>query len=241
MRSIIVLLLFILFFVLFLPVLLILMLISKTNQKAARDAAFSIVQKFIKLELLVSGTRLHAEGVENIPDEPVLFVGNHRSYYDVLCCISCMKHNTAFVGKKEIKRIPVMAQWMELMGGVFIDRHNIKEGLKAILEAIEVVKGGTSVFIFPEGTRNRAENKDVLAEFKEGSLKIAQKAGCMIVPVAIKNTEYCYEMHKPFVKAADVRVSFLKPFYVSDIPEEQRKKPAEYTRQLIEEDLKRPM
>ena len=152
-----------------------------------------------------------------------------------------MKRPTAYVGKKEIKSIPVMAQWMELMGCVFIDRHNIKEGLKAIIQAIDIVKSGISMFIFPEGTRNRAEDKDIPAEFKEGSLKIAQKADCFIVPVAIKNTESCYELHRPFVKSAVVRVSFLKPFKTENVPEEYKKKPAAYTRMLIAEDLKRSL
>lgn len=241
MRSILVIALFLLFFILFLPVLIVLYAVKRIKPGAEKKAVFRIIRAFIKLELFVSGTRLKAEGIENIPDEPVLFVGNHRSYYDVLCTYACMKAPTAYVGKKEIKMIPVMAQWMKLMGCVFIDRHNIKSGLKSILEAIDVVKNGTSVFIFPEGTRNRSENKDIPGEFKEGSLKIAQKAGCMIVPVAVKNTESCYETHRPFVKAADVRVSFLKPYYEKEIPEEYRKKPAAYTRMLIEEELKRPL
>ena len=241
MRSILVILLFLLFFICFLPVLLILYIVKHIRPGAEKNAVFHIIRAFMRLELMVSGTKLITEGTENIPDEPVLFVGNHRSYYDVICSYAAMKRPVAYVGKKEIKMIPVMAQWMELMGCVFIDRHNIKSGLKSILEAIETVKNGTSVFIFPEGTRNRGENKDIPAEFKEGSLKIAQKSGCMIVPVAIKNTESCYEAHRPFVKAARVRVTFLRPFYEKDIPEEYRKKPAAYTRQLIEDDLKRPI
>ena len=241
MRSILVILLFIAFFIGFLPVLLILWLLKDRAPEKVRRAVYHIIQGFLKVELFISGTRLIKEGTENIPEEAVLFVGNHRSYYDVLASYACMPGPVGYVGKKEIKKIPIMAQWMELMGCVFIDRHNIKEGLKAIISAIDIVKSGTSIFIFPEGTRNRGENKDVPAEFKEGSLKIAQKADCLIVPVAIKNTEACYEAHRPWVRSAAVRVSFLKPFKTEDIPEEYKKKPAAYTRMLIEEDLRRPL
>lgn len=241
MRSLLVLLLFFIFFIGFLPVLIVLFLLRSIAPEFVKKAVYYIIQVFLRLELFISGTRLVKEGTENIPDEAVLFVANHRSYYDVLTSYACVKGPAGYVGKREIKRVPIMAQWMELMGCVFIDRHNIKEGLKAILKAIEVVKSGTSMFIFPEGTRNRGENKDIPAEFKEGSLKIAQKADCFIVPVAIKNTESCYEAHRPWVKAATVRVSFLKPYKIDEIPEEYRKKPAAYTRMLIEEELKRPI
>ena len=238
MRSLIVLVLFVAFFIGFLPVLLLLLLLKQFAPKRASLAAFYIIRAFMSLELIVSGTKIKKDGLENVPDEPVLFVGNHRSYYDVLCTYTCMRRPVGYVGKIEIKKIPVMAQWMELIDCVFIDRHNIKEGLRAIIKAIDKVKSGTSIFIFPEGTRNRSENMDIPGEFKEGSLKIAEKAGCLIVPVAIKNTESCYEAHRPFVKGAEVSVSFLKPYSFTEIPEEYKKKPAAYTRMLIEERLK---
>ena len=126
---------------------------------------------------------------------------------------------------------------MELMGCLFLARGNAREGLKTILAAIAQIKNGTSVFIFPEGTRNKNEDADVPMEFKEGSLKIAQKAKCPIIPVVIKDTERIFERQKPFIKAETVRVRFLKPFYSEDIPEEYRKLPAEYVRKLIADEL----
>lgn len=55
-----------------------------------------------------------------------------------------------------------------------------------ILAGIEKVRRGVSVWIFPEGTRNKNEQLSDLLPFKEGSLKIAEKSGCPVVPVAIK-------------------------------------------------------
>ena len=103
---------------------------------------------------------------------------------------------------------------------LFLDRDNIKEGLKLILKAVEDIKSGVSLFIFPEGTRSKDGN---IAEFKEGSLKIATKAGCPIVPVAFSNTSAIFEDHFPFIKAAKVTIEFGKPIYVNELDKEEQK------------------
>ena len=64
-----------------------------------------------------------------------------------------------FVAKKEMEKIPLLRSWMKNVNCLFLDRKDIKAGLKTILEGIEKVKNGISVWIFPEGTRNR--NKDL--------------------------------------------------------------------------------
>lgn len=85
-----------------------------------------------------------------------------------------------------------------------LDRSNIKEGLKTILTGIEKVKGGISMWIFPEGTRNKSEDPADLMEFHEGSLKIAEKSGCPVVPVAITGTDDVFERHMPWIRKSHV-------------------------------------
>lgn len=239
MRTFLVLLTLIIFFICFLPVMLVLFFLRKNHLDISMRASRVILRGVISVILFFSGTRTLVEGKDNIPDEPCLFVANHRSYYDTLINYMCMTMPTGYVAKKELKRIPLLWHWIALMGSVFLDRTNIKNGLKAILEAIDVVKKGYSMVIFPEGTRNKAADKDIPGEFKEGSLQIAKKAHCMIVPVAIKNTEACFEDHPPWVRACDVRISFLKPLSLEDIPKEYQKAPASYVRSLIVSELKK--
>ena len=69
---------------------------------------------------------------------------------------------------------------------LFLDRKDIKQGLKTILEGIEKVKSGISICIFPEGTRNKVN--DTFLPFHEGSFKIAEKSGCPIIPMSIYNS-----------------------------------------------------
>lgn len=237
-RLIIAVIFFLLFYIGFLPVLAVLYIVRHFNKNAALRAATLIIRCFMNIELFITGTKVIAEGTENIPDErSVLFVGNHRSDFDILVTYKCMTRPVGYVAKASMAKIPIMAQWMDMIACLFLDRENARAGLKTILAAIDQLKSGTNVFIFPEGTRNRSEDPDVPMEFKEGSLKIAQKAKAPIVPVVIKDTEKIFEDHKPLIKAETVRIRFLKPVYTEDIPEEYRKVPAEYVRGLIADEL----
>ena len=237
LRLIFALLALLIFIVCFLPVLAVLRIVRHYNPQAALDISSVIIRGFLSVILFISGTRIEVEGREYIPDEPVLFVGNHRSDFDILVTYSNIRQNFGFVAKKSMKNIPVIAWWMDMIGCLFLDRENAREGLKTILAAIAQVKAGTSVCIFPEGTRNKSEDADIPLEFKEGALKIAEKAKCRIVPMVIKDTELIFEKHKPFIKAQTVRLKFLEPFYAKDIPEEYRKTPAAYVRGLIADEL----
>lgn len=241
MRTFLALLVLIMFFIIFSPIMLILLILRKNHMKLSMNISRHFARGVIKLLLFTSGITVIKEGTENIPCEAALFVADHRSFYDTLICYDCMNRPTGYVAKKELLNIPFLSQWMKLIGCVFLDRHNLKEGLKTILKAIETVRQGYSMVIFPEGTRNKSENKDIPGEFKEGSLKIASKSHCLVVPVAIKNTENCLETHFPWVRKNTARISFLKPFHMENVPEEFKKFPAHYVRKLIEEDLKRPI
>ena len=118
-----------------------------------------------------------------------------------------------------------------------LDRKNIKAGLKTILEGIEKVKGGSSVWIFPEGTRCKAKDPAELLPFKEGSLKIAEKSGCPVVPVAITGTAEILEKHFPFIRPSHVTIEFGKPFYIKELPAEDRKRAGAYSEARIREML----
>ncbi len=116
---------------------------------------------------------------------------------------------------------------------LFLDRKNIKEGLKMILQGIEKVKNGVSIWIFPEGTRNPNEDITELLPFKEGSLKIAEKSGCPVVPVAMTGTAEVLEKHFPFITPSHITIYYGKPFYVKELEAEDRKHPGAYTRNVL--------
>lgn len=221
------------YFVLSLPGFLILLLFEKINKPKKDIVSLRIVQWAFKVILFISGVKTDVIGYENIPkDEPVLYVGNHNSYFDVLVCYSLLPGLTGFVAKKEIEKVPILRVWMRFLYCLFLDRQNVKEGLKTVLQGIEYIKNGISITIFPEGTRSKDGQ---MLEFKEGSLKFAEKTKCKIIPVTQNNTRAIFEEHFPKIKKTHVIIEFGKPIDINELEPEQRKFLGAYTRGIIQE------
>ena len=194
-----------------------------------------ISQRIVKLAfgkvLFLSGIKKKVIGVERVPkDRSVLFIINHRGFFDIILAFYTVPVLSGFVSKKEIAKVPGLRLWMRLIRCVFLDRENPREGIKAILKGIENIKNGTSMFISPEGTRNSGEG---LLEFKPGSLKMAEKAGCPIVPVAITNANKVFEDHLPWIKPAEMTIEYGEPIYIQELSKEARTKLLEHCREKV--------
>ena len=211
----------------------------KNDENRQKEYALKVVKQVLSMVFRLTGSTLTVKGMENIPDQPVLYVGNHRSYFDIVTGYVVVPGQTGFVAKKEMEKIPFLRDWMRNVNCLFLDRKDIKAGLKTILEGIEKVKGGSSMWIFPEGTRCKAEDPTEMLDFKEGSLKIAEKAGCPVVPVAITGTADILEKHFPFIRPSHVTIEFGKPFYIKELPAEERKHAGAYSEARIREMLVR--
>ena len=224
----------VLFLVFGIPLLLIEWVIGKFNQRAKDISSLRIVQWAFKVILFLAGTKVVIKGEENVPkNEPVLYVGNHRSYFDIVITYSRVPDLTGYIAKKEMLRWPLLVNWMKNLHCLFLDRQDVKQGLKTILTAIDKVKAGISICIFPEGTRNRVN--DTFMEFHEGSFKVASKSGCAVVPMAIYNSAAIFEDHIPWIRKTTVIVEYGKPFYIKDLPKETQKRVGAYSRDLIME------
>lgn len=218
------------------PLLLIECIIRKIDQKAAAAFALCIVRIAFNFGMFLSGCRKEIIGIENIPtDTPVMFAANHRSFYDIILAyavIASAHVQVAFVSKIEIKRVPMIAQWMYFLNCLFMDRGDMKQNMGVILNAIALIKEGYSIYIAPEGTRNAT---DTLLPFKEGSMKIATKTNAPIVPVCIKNTENILENHLPWVRSGHISIEFGKPVYVDTLEKEEKKHIGSHVQQMIQE------
>lgn len=211
---------------------------GQVDPVAVEEESTQMVRNIFEKLLKMAGVTVEVRGYENIPqDRPVLYVGNHRSYFDILVGYTTVPGLMGFVAKKEMEKIPLLSKWMLNVNCLFLDRNNIKEGLKTILAGIEKVRRGVSVWIFPEGTRNKNEQLSDLLPFKEGSLKIAEKSGCPVVPVAIKGTAEVFEKHIPLICPSHVVIEFGEPFIVKELDPENRKFVGAYTREKIAEML----
>ena len=228
----------VLFLVLGIPLLLIEWVIGKFNQRAKDISSLRIVQWAFKVILFLAGTKVVIKGEENVPkNEPVLYVGNHRSYFDIVITYSRVPDLTGYIAKKEMLRWPLLVNWMKNLHCLFLDRQDVKQGLKTILTAIDKVKAGISICIFPEGTRNRNKDELDMLPFHEGSFKIATKAKCPIIPIAISNSANIFEAHFPKISPAKVVVEYGKPIYPDELSKEDKRHVGEYTQNVIREML----
>ena len=214
--------------------------LGKKDQDKMEEESLRIVRKMFVKILKMAGVEVTVKGYEKIPkDRPVLYVGNHRSYFDILVGYTTVPGRVGFIAKKEMEKIPLLSGWMINVNCLFLDRKNIKEGLKTILAGVEKIKRGVSVWIFPEGTRNRNKDPKDLLPFKEGSLKIAEKSGCPVIPVAITGTADIFETHIPRITPGKVTIEFGEPIILKELPPEERKFAGAYTRKRIMEMLEK--
>ncbi len=234
MRIIIVAIFVILFLICSIPIFFVEWIVGKFNIVAKQKSSLAIVNWAFKGVIFLSGIKVTVIGEENVPkDTPVLYVGNHHSIFDVVVTYVRVPNLTGFVAKKEIAKVPLLSTWMRYLNCLFLDRKDIKAGAKMIIDAVHKVKDGISIFIFPEGTRSKVEGETL--PFHEGSFKIATRANCPIVPVVLTNTNRIFEDHFPWIKKTHVTIEYCKPIILDEMPDDIKKSPANYVRDIIVE------
>lgn len=224
----------ILFLILSIPVMFAEWIIGKFNPDLKDRSSLRIVQWAFRLVMLAAGTKMIVLGEENVPNNTaVLYIGNHRSYFDVVMTYMRVPRLTGYIAKKEMLKWPLLRTWMKYLHCLFLDRDDVKDGLKVILTAIDKVKHGISICIFPEGTRNKTP--DTFLPFHEGSFKIADKGGVPIIPMSIVNSAEIWENHLPKIKKTTVVIEYCKPVYMSELDKETRKHIGSYVSQIIQD------
>ncbi len=206
-------------------------IIGRSDPMKKARSSFRIVTRELRVLNFIAGTRMTVRGIEKVPeDQAVLYVSNHRSYFDIVSLYPLCNNPTGFVAKKEMEKLPFFHRWMVNMNCQFLDRDDPKSGLKMIRDSVDVVRQGNSIYIFPEGTRTPG---DEMLEFKEGSFKIAQRSGCLIIPVAISNTDNIFENHFPTIRPQKIVVTFGDPIDMKSLSKEDRLHIGTYVRSVI--------
>lgn len=233
-RFILIVIFVVLFLVLSIPLLLAEWIIGRFSPDVKSRSSLAIVNWAFRQVIRLAGTKVIAIGEENIPkDSAVLYVGNHQSYFDIVLTYVRVPRPTGYVAKKEMLRYPLLVNWMKNLHCLFLDRDNIKEGLKTILAGVEKVKNGISICIFPEGTRNKVA--DTFLPFHEGSFKIAEKGNVPIIPMTIVNSGAVFEDQFPRIRKNTVVIEYGKPIYIKDLDKETKKSLGTYVSGIISE------
>lgn len=217
------------------PMLLIENIKRKFNPAKADLSSLHIVQRALRTIWKICGTRLTVIGKEKIPaDRPVLYVSNHKSYFDIIIGYSLCPGLTGYIAKDSLEKVPLLRNWMRRLYCLFINRDNPKESLRTIMTATDYIKKGISICIFPEGHRNP---DDTLLPFKAGATKIAERTSCPIVPVAVTNTQSILKGHIPFVHPSHVIIEYGDPIFTDGLDRREKKALAQQTSDIIQKML----
>jgi putative phosphoserine phosphatase / 1-acylglycerol-3-phosphate O-acyltransferase len=160
------------------------------------------------------GLDLDVEGQENLwSHRPAVFMANHQSAVDAIAVLKLVQSDFTAIAKKEVKNQPVIGQVSSAMGTIFVDRSDNKAAREALEPAVTALRNGTSIIIFPEGTRSPT-NK--LSKFKKGGFHLAMQAGVPIVPIVLKNTTDAMPKGAIIARPATVHVTVLPPIETAD-------------------------
>ncbi len=151
-----------------------------------REAAAGITSRGLRVYMALVGCRVRITGGENLPThEPVVFVSNHASYFDVLVLMAALGVRYRFVAKQEVHAMPFIGLFMRKLGHLAFDRSDPQARLLQMGEIEETLRRGESVFVFPEGTFTPHEG---VRAFQLGAFKAAMSTGRAICPVAMRGT-----------------------------------------------------
>ncbi|KNA16534.1 hypothetical protein SOVF_088210 [Spinacia oleracea] len=126
------------------------------------------------------------EGLENLPrpDAPAVYVSNHQSFLDIYALLT-VGRNFKFISKTSIFLFPIIGWAMYFLGVIPLKRMDSRSQLECLKRCMDLIRGGASVFFFPEGTRSK-DGK--LGSFKKGAFSVAAKTQVPVVPMTIIGT-----------------------------------------------------
>ena len=171
------------------------------------------------------------EGQENIPAGPCVFVGNHRSYYDIPLLLASLDKPTASLPRKSWKD-PAAEPLDEAAGLRVRAARRPAASVRALNDATAIVESGKSFVIFPEGTRYKGEEGGA-GEFKAGAFRIAVKTGAPVVPVAITGARALFENNGNLCHPGSVHIKVLPPIRTAGMSKAEQKQLPDAVRQAI--------
>ena len=161
--------------------------------------------------------RLAVDGLEQVPmDGPVVYMGNHQGNFDINALSLAIPRQFSWIAKEELFRYPIFGAAMRRAGYIPLDRSDGRKALKSIKQAADRIASGTSVVIFPEGTRTVDGS---LLPFKRGAFILAAKAGVPIVPFTINGSRAINPRNRMELYPGTIRVSFSAPITTAGVPE----------------------
>ena len=191
---------------------------------------------FSPVILAISMVRVKATGQKNILDEPAIYAANHASQLDIPIICTRVNRPMFFIGKIELKKIPVLSQYMKIVGMIFVDRKNRERAMASMRTAIQDIQGGKSIAAFPEGTRTKTGE---LLPFKKGVFTISKEGRIPIVPIAVIGSAKALASGSFFMRPATVELRILPALNSEEFFNMSIEEMANHTRNLIRQEIER--
>ncbi|MEM8906865.1 MAG: HAD-IB family hydrolase [Bacteroidota bacterium] len=183
----------------------------------------------------VAGIELVVKGEEHLwSHRPAVFIFNHQSNVDLFIASKLIRRDAVGIAKKELKNMPVIGQLMTAAGVIFLDRKNREKAIEAMKPAVDALKSGTSIIIFPEGTRSYDYQ---LGPFKKGAFHLAMQAGVPLIPIIIKNAHDAMPRGTNLFRPTAIEVIVAPPISTADWDLPQLNERIDKVRQLFLREL----
>ena len=186
--------------------------------------------------LAISLVRVKAKGLDNVLEEPAIYASNHASQLDIPVICTRINRPMFFIGKVELKKIPVLGQYMKIVGMIFVDRKNRERAMAIMRSAIQDIQGGKSIAAFPEGTRTKTGE---LLPFKKGVFTIAKEGRIPIVPIAVIGSAKALASGSFSMRPATVELRILPALKGDDFFNLSIEEMANHTRNLIQQEIEK--
>ena len=202
--------------------------------------SFQVVTLLTLLTRLLVGAYPQWQGCAPSRTQRIYFA-NHSSHMDAIVIWSSLpaelRAKTRPVAAKDYWEKGALRRRIAIkeLKVVLIDRHHTAHA-NPLDPLIQALHEGSSLIIFPEGTRNKGEELSLLP-FHNGSFKIAEKTGCPIIPMSLNNTCDIFEGHFPFIKKTHVILEYGKPIYPKELDKDEKKRIGEYCSNIISETI----
>jgi len=169
-----------------------------------------IIRGWSRVWLLTSRTKLEIDGDENIdPNRSYIVVANHLSALDIMACLLAVPIPIRFLAKKELFRIPILAQGMRMVGVIEVDRE-ARGAIHAEVnrQSKDLIAKGRSLIIYAEGTRPR---NGVMRPFKKGAFTMAIAAQLPVLPLSIHGSYEAWPPGRGLLHGGRITVVLDKP------------------------------
>jgi len=178
------------------------------------------------------GIDLEVVGLERLrPGQSYVLISNHLSNFDIWCTLGSMPFTVRFVAKKELLRIPVFGQALQLSDHIVIDRQNPQAAITKINAAAARGPQGIGILFYAEGTRSR-DGK--IREFKKGGVSLALRSGLPIVPMSVSGTRKFLPRGCAVIRPGGrVRIVLGEPIPTAGVPYEEREQLNQRVRDVV--------